>query len=171
MSSYSLPRSLKRGDPVGSFDCGVSSLNTWFRTLALRNEEAGASRTFVSITDDGSIAGYYSVSSFTIVRELADDFGRGMPDPIPATSIGRLAVDLRFRGMGLGESLLQDAVLLAVRVSLEVGSAAIVTHTREESVVPFYERFGFTRLVGDERTLMLPMVDAVATLQQLGDNR
>ena len=165
MTSHSLPCALKRGDPVGSFDCGVAGLNNWFRTLALRNQAAGASRTFMSIADDAFIGGFYSMSSFTMVRELAVDFGRGMPDPIPATLIGRLAVDLRFRGAGLGASLLQDAVLRAIRVSLEVGSAAIVTHTREESVVPFYERFGFTRLPGDERTLMLPMVDAIATLQ------
>lgn len=169
MSLFSTPRALQRGDRVGSFDCGVNSLNAWFRTLALRNQEAGVSRTFVTFADDDSIAGYYSLSSFTIARELTDGFGQGLPDPIPATLIGRLAVDQRFRGVGLGASLLQDAVLRAVRVSLEVGCAAIITHTRDESVVPFYERFGFTRLEGDEHTLMLPMVDAIATLRHLGE--
>lgn len=171
MTRFSPPRALQRGDRVGAFDCGVDSLNGWFRTLALRSQEAGASRTFVTMADDGSIAGYYSLSSFTVARESTGDFGRGLPDPIPATLIGRLAVDQRFRGIGLGASLLQDAAARAVRVSLEIGSAAIIVHAQDESVVPFYERFGFARLDGDERTLMLPMGDALATVEGLGEGR
>ncbi|TQL47123.1 acetyltransferase (GNAT) family protein [Homoserinimonas aerilata] len=169
--AFAQPRALRRGDRVGAFDCGVAGLNNWFRTLALKNQEAGASRTFVTIADDGSVAGYYSLSSFTIARDSTGNLGGGLPDPIPATLIGRLAVDRRFTGLSLGGSLLQDAALRAVQVSLQVGSAAIVVHTRDDSVVPFYERFGFTRLDGDKQTLILPMTDAVATVEALQERR
>lgn len=54
-----------------------------------------------------------------------------------------------------------------MQVSLQVGSAAIIVHTRDETVVPFYERFGFTRLQGDEHTLILPRADAVAIIERL----
>ena len=171
MTTFSPPRALLRGDRVGSFDCGVASLNSWFRTLALKNQEAGGSRTFVTNDQDGSIAGYYSLSSFTIAREATGDFGAELPDPIPVTLIGRLAVDQRFKGLGLGASLLRDAAVRAMDVSLQIGSAAIVVHTRDESVVPFYERFGFTRLDGDRQTLILPMRDAIATIERLGAER
>lgn len=164
MTRFSAPRALEKGDPVARFDCGVDGLNSWLRTLALRNHRVGGSRTFVSMADDGTIAGYYSLSAFSVVRALAGGEAAGLPDPIPATLIGRLAVDQRFAGQGLGASLLQDAARRAVDVSLQIGSAAIVVHTRDESVVPFYERFGFTRLEGDRHTLVLPMADAVATL-------
>ncbi len=90
-----------------------------------------------------------------------------MPDPVPAILIGRLAVDLRFRGSGLGASLLQDAFVRAVQVSHQIGSAAIIVHARDETVVPFYEQFGFTKLPGDRHTLMLPMADAVAVIKRL----
>lgn len=170
MTSFSPPRALQRGDRVGSFDCGVTSLNNWFRTLALKNQTSGGSRTFVAVADDGAMAGYCCLSSFTFARELSGDFGAGLPDPAPATLIGRLAVDLKFRGLGLGSSLLQDAVFRAVQVSLQIGSAAIVVHARYETVVPFYERFGFTRVHGDEYTLLLPMADAVATIERLRTN-
>ena len=165
MTTFSQPRALQRGDHAGTFDCGVASLNSWFRTLALKNQASGGSRTFVTGADDGTIAGYYCLSSFTVARESTGEFGAGLPEPIPATLIGRLAVDLRFHGVGLGASLLQDAFLRAVQVSLQIGSAAIVVHTRDEAVVPLYERFGFARLPGDGHTLILPMVDAVATVE------
>jgi len=167
VSRYSQPRALLRGDKVGKFDCGVDSLNSWFRTLALRNQESGTSRTFITVDDDGQIAGFYSLSSFSVVRAEVGDAGAGMPDPIPATLIGRLAVHVKHRGQGLGVSLLRDAVERAVRVSLEIGSAAIIAHARDESVVSFYEQFGFARLDGDKLTVMIPMVDAVATIRSL----
>lgn len=167
MTSFSQPRALQHGDRIGSFDCGVTSLNNWFRTLALKNQTSGGSRTFVTVADDGAVAGYYCLSSFTFARELSGDFGAGLPDPVPATLIGRLAVDLKFRGLGLGSSLLQDASFRAVQVSLQIGSAAIVVHASDETTVPFYERFGFARHRGDEHTLLLPMADAVATVEHL----
>lgn len=168
MSQFSQPRALARGDKVGKFDCGVDSLNSWFRTLALHNQESGASRTFITLDDEGRIAGFYSLSSFSVVKAEVGDAGAGMPDPIPATLIGRLAVHVEHRGEGLGVSLLRDAVERAVRVSLEIGSAAIVAHARDESVVRFYEQFGFARLGGDTKTLMIPMADALATIRSLG---
>lgn len=164
MTEFARPRALARGDRVGTFSCGVRPLDNWFRTLALRNQEAGASRTFVSIAADGSVAGYYSLSSFTVRKADAGELGAAMPDPVPATLIGRLAVDQRFRSVGLGASLLQDAVVRAVDVSLQVGSAAVVVHTRDAAAPPFSERFGFTRLPGDEHTLVLTMRDAAATI-------
>ncbi len=171
MTGLTAPRALRRGDRVGDFDCGVPRLNSWLRSLALRNQDAGGSRTFVSIAEDGRVAGYYCLSSFTVARETTGEFGERLPDPIPATLIGRLAVDRRFSGHGLGASLLQDAALRAVDVSRQIGSAAIVVHTRDETVVPFYERFGFSRLSGDRQTLILPMSDAIATVERLGSER
>ena len=167
MSVSAQPRALQQGDRVGEFDCGVVSLNNWFRTLAVKNQASGSSRTFVSAADDGTIAGYYSLSSFAITREQAGEVGAGMPDPIPATLIGRLAVDLRFRNTGLGASLLRDASLRAVQASLQVGSVAIIVHASEETVIPFYQRFGFKRLSGDHHTLYLPTTDAMSAIERI----
>lgn len=167
MTKITQPRALKPGDPVGDFDCGVTSLNNWFRTLALKNQISGGSRTFIAVADNQTIAGYYCLSSFTIAKETTGDFGVGLPDPIPAILIGRLAVDLRFRGLGLGTTFLQHASIKALQVSHQIGSAAIAVHAGDETVVPFYARFGFTQLPGDRRTLMLPMADAVAVIERL----
>lgn len=171
MTTFSPPRALQRGDRVGVFDCGVASLDSWFRTLALRNQTSGGSRTFVTTTEDELIAGYYCLSSFAVAHDVIVGKGAGLPDPVPTTLIGRLAVDLRFQGFGLGRSLLLDAFTRAVQVSLQVGSAAIIIHASDESVVPFYERFGFTRLSPDSHTLYLPMTDAMNAIERLRNER
>ena len=164
MTAFGQPRGLMRGDLVARFDCGVVSLDNWLKNQATRNQESGASRTFVTMAEDGAIAGFYSLSSFSIARADSGPTGQNMPDPVPVTLIGRLAVDRRFARQGLGQSLLQDAVLRAIRVSLHVGSAGILVHAETEAVIGFYERFGFSPLPGAPRTLLLTINDARATL-------
>jgi ribosomal protein S18 acetylase RimI-like enzyme len=167
VTTFSTTRAIAHGDAVATFDCGVACLNNWLRNQAVRNQDSGASRTFVTVAGDGTIAGYYSLSSYSVARADTGDRGEGMPDPVPVTLIGRLAVDVRFRGHRLGESLLQDAALRALRVSLEIGCAGILVRTQDEDVIPFYERYGFSRLAGDPRALLLTMNDAKATLASL----
>jgi len=157
------PRAIKRGDAVAKFDCGVVSLNNWLKNQAIRNQDSGASRTFVSICDDGTIAGYYCLSAFSVAQSDVGGTGHGMPDPVPVTLIGRLAVDVRFAGHGLGRSLLRDAVLRAVTVAQQVGSVGILVHANEDAI-GFYKRFGFQQLPKDSSTLMITMNDARVTI-------
>jgi len=168
VSSFSQPRALVRGDAVSRFDCGVASLNKWLKNQAIRNQDSGASRTFVTVAQDGVIGGYYCLSSFSVARSEAGQSGMGMPDPVPVTLIGRLAVDLRFTGHGIGRSLLRDAALRAVQAGLHVGSAGILVHAEGEGVVGFYERFGFRSLPGRAATLLLTMNDACTTIASQG---
>jgi len=165
MTVFTPPRGLGRGDPVANFDCGQASLNRWLADQAVRNQESGASRTFVTIAEDGAIAGYYALSSFSVARAAAgppaeDD----PPDPVPVSLIGRLAVDHRFAGLGLGQSLLKDAVRRAIDVSLQVGNTAVLVSTANDIVIGFYRRFGFRPLPGAPATLFLTLNDARATL-------
>ena len=55
-----------------------------------------------------------------------------MPDPIPVIILARLAVDLSFRGKGLGADLLHDAVLRCYRVAENIGVRAIMVHALTE---------------------------------------
>lgn len=90
-----------------------------------------------------------------------------MPDPIPVILIGRLAVDERFQGLGLGVSLLQDAVLKGVEASRTVGARALLVHAISESAEHFYLRFGFALVPDSARVMYLTMADAEATIAQL----
>ncbi|MEV4736945.1 MULTISPECIES: GNAT family N-acetyltransferase [unclassified Microbacterium] len=161
MTEFLTPRPLTTGDVLSDFRCGVESLDLWLRGRARRNERSGASRTMVSVTREGRVAGYYCLSSSAIDRgDGAAPLAAGMPSSIPVVLLGRLAVDEEFAGCGLGASLLQHATLRALEAAETIGIHAVIVHAITDDVVPFYERFGFTRFPDAQRTLYLRTADA-----------
>jgi ribosomal protein S18 acetylase RimI-like enzyme len=82
---------------------------------------------------------------------------------VPAILIGRLAVDRRYRGQGLGRLLLVDALLRSLAISRQVGAMAVVVDAKDDAARSFYEQYGFTRFVDHDNRLFLPM----ATIAQL----
>ncbi|QEO08783.1 GNAT family N-acetyltransferase [Protaetiibacter larvae] len=166
MTSFARPRSLALDDEVSAFHSGVPSLDDWLTLRAIKNEAAGTSRTFVSIErESGRIAGYYCLSSSSISRvDAGSPLGRNAPDPIPVILIGRLAVDERFTGQGVGASLLQDAVLKGIEASHLVGSRAFLVHALSEAAASFYARFGFAAVPHSQRVMYLLTHDAEATI-------
>lgn len=168
MTEFRTPRPLASGDRLSTFDCGEESLDRWIRARARSNEKSGASRTMVTVTEDGRVAGYYCLSSSALVRDEAPEaLGGGQPNPVPIVLLGRLAVDREFAGVGLGRSLLQHAAVQAVHAAETIGIRAILVHALTDEVIPFYERFGFTRFPGASKALYLLVADARATLVRL----
>lgn len=168
-SGFAEPRPLRAGDVISEFACGTEELDRWLRAWARHNDAQGASRTFVSLAPGSDrVAGFYCLAAGSMARADAPGrVARNMPDPIPVVLIGRLAVDLRYAGRGLGASLLQHAVLQSVRVAQTIGMRAIVVHGKDDRAVAFYERFGFVRIPGQERALYLRVSDALATAASL----
>ena len=80
-----------------------------------------------------------------------------MPDPIPVIILARLAVDVSFRGKGLGADLLHDAVLRCYRVAENIGVRAIMVHALTEGAKGFYLHHGFNAPQTEERTLFLKL--------------
>lgn len=167
MTEFRTPRPLAVGDKLSEFRCGVESLDIWLRGRARRNEGNGASRTMVSVTGAGRVAGYYCLSASALERgEGPPALTNGMPSSVPVVLLGRLAVDREFAGLGLGASLLQHATVRALEAAEAIGIHAILVHAVDDEVVPFYERFGFTPIPGESRTLYLLTQDARATLRR-----
>jgi ribosomal protein S18 acetylase RimI-like enzyme len=77
---------------------------------------------------------------------------------VPAVRIGRLAVDQRFQGRGLGAALLADAATRALRA--DAAAFTLLVDAKNDSAVAFYERFGFRTLASQPRTLFLPLATA-----------
>jgi len=146
------------------FDCGEPLLNDWLRRRALRNENSGASRTYV-VCSDTRVIGYYSLAVGALAcNEAPGRVRRNMPDPIPIMLIGRLAVDRSCQGRGLGRGLLRDAVLRVVQASEIAGIRAILVHALTDEAKGFYERCGFRSSPVDPMTLMMTVAGAIAGL-------
>jgi len=150
-----------------AFDCGVVALNDFLRTRARKEMEAGMSACFVLVPESKplQIAGYYTLSSATILRTaLPDILVKRLPlyTELPATLLGRLARSLDFKGQGVGDRLMISALSRAVEGARHVASWAIVTDPKHEQARRFYESFGFRQLTGQR--LFVPMKEVVGQL-------
>ncbi len=115
---------------------------------------------FVMVLPDGSIAGYYTLSSTGILlSELPAETIRKLPryNLVPATLLGRLAVDEKYRGQGFGRYLLADALFRSWRS--EIASFAVVVDAKDDGARQFYEREGFLALPDQPLKLFRPMAD------------
>lgn len=129
-----------------SFDCGIEALNRWFLQRALENQKNRASRTYVSMSNAGDIAGFYCLSNAVLSHNrLTSRHRRNMPNPISCCLLGRLAVDKKYQGFGLGPNLLIDAIRRTADLSLISGCWALIVQPKGEQQIGFYEHFGFVR--------------------------
>ena len=160
MSGYERPRPLEREDPTAGFDSGVPSLDVWLARYAHVAAATGSARTYVTTTGD-RIAGYYALSAGDVARAEAEGrLVRGLgAHPVPVMVLGRLAIDRRDQGRGLGASLLRDAIGRTLAVSEEVGVRALLVAAIDTPAAAFYERFGFESLPGDPLRLFLLQKD------------
>lgn len=112
---------------------------------------------------DGTVAGYYTLSSTAVLlAELPSTVARKLPryPLIPATLLGRLAVDRRYQGRGYGRFLLADALYRAVRN--EVASFAVIVDAKDENARSFYARESFLPFPDQPLKLFRPMSDIEA---------
>jgi GNAT superfamily N-acetyltransferase len=158
------PEPLHEGHRRAEFHCGRSALDAWLGKRALRNQQSGASRTFVVCSDERVIA-YYALASGAVTAEQASGrLRRNMPDPIPMVLLARLAVDQGWQGRGLGRALLRDAGLRVIGASESIGIRGLLTQAIDASAKAFYQRIGFDPSSLDPMTLMITLTDLRASL-------
>jgi GNAT superfamily N-acetyltransferase len=155
--TLSAPTLLTEAHDLERFQSGTDSLDQWLRRRARANQVSGASRTYV-VALEGRVVGYYCLSSGGL--DLADAPGsirRNVPDPIPVAVLGRLAVDQRWQGKGLGAALLQDAALRAGQAAAILGVRGLLVHAISEEAKGFYEHYGFAASPNNPMTLVLSL--------------
>lgn len=139
------------------FDCGVEPLNGYLRSQASQDQEKRTSVLFVAQPCGGRLlAGFYTLAMYSVdVRFVPEPLVKKLPryPQIPALLLGRLAVDRRFQGRGLGELLLVDAMRRAV--NNDVVWWAMIVHAKKEAR-SFYARYGFLPLQDSPDHLFLP---------------
>lgn len=157
-----------RAEPLGdaheraSFDCGEEALNRYFRTQATQDIRRHVANCFVAVEAlSGQIAAYYTLSAASItIADLPPDESKQLPryPAIPAVRIGRLAVDRRFQGRGLGAAMLADAT--ARTIQADIAAFMLVVDAKNDAAVAFYRRHEFRPITGSPRALFLPIATA-----------
>ena len=159
--AWSAPEPLGPHHRLEGFDCGKPSLNEWLLRHARQAQSSGSARTFV-VTDDGRVAGYFSLTVGQVdTLEAPERLRKGMGlYPIPVVILARLAVDQRDRRRGLGVGMLKDAIRRTFVVAEQAGIRALLTQPIDEDASRFYRRFGFEASPLREQQLLLLLKDA-----------
>ena len=157
-------------EPLGSqiraeFSCCVLELDRYFREIVSQDIKRRVSNCFVAIDDARTVAGYYTLAATSLpMTELTPDETKRLPryPLLPAGLIGRLAIDRRFRGQGLGSSLIVDAIARSMRS--EPAIFALVVDAKDEAAMRFYQDLGFRAFVSQPMRLFIPIAEAARRL-------
>jgi predicted GNAT family N-acyltransferase len=144
-----------------NFCCGEESLDNYIRKQASQDLKKRISTVFV-LTDDPemNVLAYYTLSSYTVnVTALEESFARRLPryPALPATLLGRLAVDNSQKGKRFGELLLIDALRKSLDTTMQVASLAVIAEALDEKALSFYIKYGFKQFNQEPMKLYLPM--------------
>jgi ribosomal protein S18 acetylase RimI-like enzyme len=154
---------LSPADDRNAFACGVTVLDRYFREQASQDAKRRLGNCFVAKDrETGAIAGYYTLAATSIpFVDLHEDDARRLPryPLLPATLIGRLAVDTRYQGRGIGSALLAEAFHQVVRAA--PASFALVVDAKDDAAAAFYRRYGFRLFGSRPLSLYLPMSTAL----------
>jgi predicted GNAT family N-acyltransferase len=145
-----------------NFNCGKSSLDNYVKTQVNQDIKKKLSACFVWLDDD-VVKGYYTLSNTSIPasdvpEELKSKIPRAYSD-IPATLLGRLAVDNSCKGQGLGERLLIDTLRRSYDISKTVASFAVVVDPIDQNAIAFYKKYGFILLESGKMFMQMKTID------------
>lgn len=158
---YSPPVPIAADHRLDSFACGKPPLDEWLKAQALANEDK-ASRTYVVVIQSGEgagdVAAYYALAyGSLILAEVPRKIRHGLPNPVPVMVLGRLAVDQKHSGQGLGPALLREAMQRTAQAADIAGLRALIVHAIDDEAVSFYAKYGFQIFPAGTKTMILPI--------------
>ena len=143
------------------FNCGKTLLDNYLHTQAKQDVKRKLAACFILAGEENKVKGYYTLSATAVQRDLLPGNIKNKMPPsyhdLPATLLGRLAIDSSYQGQGLGEHLLLDALKRCHDISSwSIGSMAVIVDPIDAGAQRFYENYGFITLP-DSGKMFLPM--------------
>lgn len=156
-----LTLSLNSSHRKKEFSCGKEMLDNYLQKQANQDIKRKLSVCFVlNDKETNLIQGYYTLANNSISQNLIPaKFQKKLPKSytsIPTTILGRLAVDNRFKGKGVGKLLLIDALKRSYEIAKSIGSFAVIVDPLDKAAEKFYNKYGFIKLPDSEK-MFLPM--------------
>jgi GNAT superfamily N-acetyltransferase len=153
-----------------AFHCGEEALDRYFQTQATQDIRRRIANCFIAVeVATRQVAAYYTLSAASIpLVDLPPEDIKRLPryPTLPAVRIGRLAVDERFQGRGLGAAMLMNAAHRTLHA--DAAAYTLLVDAKSDRAVAFYQRYGFRPLASQPRTLFLPLATAQKTLLERG---
>lgn len=152
---------LDTGHDRSIFNSGSHPLDRYFREQVTQDIRRRVAACFVALTDEHRVVGYYTLASASLLlADLPPSSSKKLPryPTVPTVRLGRLAVDLTYKGQGLGGALLADALERAARS--EIAAYALMVDAIDEIAVAFYKHHGFIALPDSPTALFLPFATA-----------
>ncbi|CAH1073311.1 GNAT family N-acetyltransferase [Candidatus Nitrotoga sp. 1052] len=145
---------------AADFQCGSEPLNDYIRRYASQDVRRNISRVFIATpeNDPRQLSGFFTLSAGSVsCSSLPASLARKLPHyPVPVALIGRLGVDKKFQGKGLGSILLADACQKVSQASTVLAVAGIIIDAKDDDAISFYKHFGFIPLQGQAGRMLLP---------------
>jgi len=149
-----------------AFSCGHVALDRYLQHHARQDARNQVAAVFVAVMPpDSTVLGFYSLSASSIdAADLPPDLAKKLPryPHLPVTLLGRLAIDQPYKGQGLGQFLLLDALYRSLQAAAAIAAMAVVVDAKDAAAVAFYERYGFITLSAEEGRMFLPMKTVAA---------
>lgn len=163
----------KKGEPLyrvaaldkqhgrAQFSCGSELLDQYLRAQAGQDARKRVAAPFVLCEGDGNtVLGYYTLSAISVdIGVWPENVAKKLPryPVVPATLLGRLAIDKRLQGKGAGEHLLMDALYRSLQASHQIAALAVIVDAKDERAAAFYRHYEFTPFEDQPNRLFLPM--------------
>jgi GNAT superfamily N-acetyltransferase len=145
-------------------------LDEWLRRYSGQNRRRDTAATWVIADSQNVVVAYASVAMTGIDRSAAPtSVARQAPDPVPALLLGRLAVDRRHAGLGVGTTLVAHVLATAVELNAKAACRAVVVSALSAEARGWWERLGFHPFDPAEQEchdLYLLTADIEATLRR-----
>ncbi len=148
----------------------MEPLDRYLKQQASQDANSGAALPHVLVSNDGRIAGYYTLSSYgipydDIPPELVKRLKLRRYPVIGTTLIGRLARDLSFQGQGVGELLLIDALKKALFASRTIAaSVGVIVDAKDGNAQRFYRKYGFSAVFADTPRRLFVRMETIEEL-------
>ena len=141
------------------FDCGHAAINTFVHNSLKPQVKRSLSVAYV-LTDSArqnQFVGFYTIAQHMVdVSSLSALHLGSLPRKVPCSRLVMLGVDTRHKGQQLGSKLMKHALQLTQHVAQQIGSFGMYLDA-DPTAVGFYQKLGFTLLVGDKTPEPSPM--------------
>lgn len=157
---------------VSGFSCGDDAMDDWFLSKALSWCYLGFCQVHVAV-DESGVVGFFSLSPTQIEPAALSRKMRNGKNGMghPGILLGRIAVrsDMQRSSQRVGSLLLEHAIYKACEVSRTIGGRFIVLDAKTDELCTWYATMGFKSLRDCARRMVLPMKDAAAMIERLGE--